>query len=78
MWPTLTGGVMMPVVGLPLGLCEGSKIDVTLSVPAKSLRLEVGGAEAVIACVPNVVCGSRLTCSRNKVGDRGGDPPIIS
>ena len=37
----------MPVVGLPLGPRERSIEDVTLSVPAKSLRLEADGAEAV-------------------------------
>ena len=63
MWPTLTGGVMMPVVGLPLGPRERFIEDVTLSVPAKSLRLEAGGAEAVKAYVPKVICGSRLVYS---------------
>ena len=54
---------MMPVVGLQLGPRERSIEDVTLSVPAKSLRLEADGAEVVIACVPKVICGSRLVCS---------------
>ena len=69
---------MMPVVGLPLGPRERSIEDVTLNFPAKSLRLEAGGAVAVKACVPSVYVGSRMMCSRKRGGDPGGDPPIMS
>ena len=77
MWPTLTVGVMIAVVGLLLSSHEISKVDVTLSIPAKSLRVKAGGVVAIVACVPKVVCGSILMCSTNEVGDRGGDPPMM-
>ena len=70
--------MMISVVGLPLDPREKSKVDVTLRVPAKSLRLKAGGAVTVVACVPIEVCWFILMCSTNEGGDRGGDPPIMS